>query len=256
MKLYDKKYFTFLGEMALTQYKLKDQSTFLGLIWSFLDPLIMLVLLFVVFYLNMGKNIQFYPIYLLLGVTQYSHFANSTASSMRVLYSRKSLTCNTIFRKEILILSGILANSFHFVVSMFICVVISQFFGVKITPALLMLPVVLVLQLMLVSWISLILSCLYVFVRDIDNMYQVFLRMLFFITPIFYDVSFLENQLARSVVWFNPLTYLIGFSRRMILDGECQAGPVMLIFFLINAGMIHLALRIFRKYEPTFAEHL
>jgi ABC-type polysaccharide/polyol phosphate export permease len=256
MKIYDKRYFDFLREMTLTQYKLKDQSTFLGLIWSFLDPLIMLVLLFIIFYLRMGKNIEFYPIYLLIGVVQYTHFSNTTASSMRILYSRKSLTCNTIFPKEILIISSILANSINFGISITICIGISLSWGGKLTPAVLMLPFVIVLQLMLVSWISLILSCVYVFVRDIDNIYQVFLRMLFFITPIFYDLSFLENPIARGIVLSNPLTHLIIFSRSIIIDGKFLPVKGMLIFFLVNAVMTYLALRTFRKFEPKFAERL
>jgi ABC-type polysaccharide/polyol phosphate export permease len=256
MKIYDKKYLSLLKEMSITQYKLKDQSTFLGLIWAFLDPLIMLILLFIIFYLRMGQEIEYYPIYLLIGVIQYSHFSNCTSSSMRVLYSRKGLTCNTIFPKEILVFSSIASNSVGFIISMIICTLIAYFWGVKLSYAMIMLPLVIILQLMLVSWVSLFLSCLHVFVRDIENIYQVFLRMLFFITPIFYRLSFLKNRPARSIVLLNPLTHLINFSRTIIIEGQIISIKAMLLFFLISLVLIYLAVKIFKKYEPRFAESL
>src|SRR5215471_21192415 len=102
-----KKYLNLLHQLAITQFKLKDQSSFLGFIWSFLNPLIMLGILLALFRHQTGQTIEHYAIYLLIGLVQYTHFSNSTSRSMTVLYSMKQLTGDTIFPKEVLVFSAV-----------------------------------------------------------------------------------------------------------------------------------------------------
>ena len=98
---------------------------------------------------------------------------------------------------------------------------------------------------------------LYVFVRDVQHIYQVGLRILFFVTPIFYSISFLEeNQLAHTIVMLNPLTHLIEFSRTLILEGVLFSLSHYLLVLLVNLLMVAFSLRVFRKLEPDFSAHL
>ena len=83
MIFYSKKHINLLRELIISQYKLKDQSKFLGFIWSFLNPLIMLSVIFMFFSLLMGHSIENYPVYLLIGIVQYTHFSNSTFAIKR-----------------------------------------------------------------------------------------------------------------------------------------------------------------------------
>ena len=110
MKLYDRKYLSLLREIAVTRYKLKDQRTFLGFIWSFLNPLIMLSLLFVLFNARLGEKIDHYAIFLLIGLVQYTHFSNSTNRWMPVLLSMRDLTSDAIFPKELLVIGSVIAD--------------------------------------------------------------------------------------------------------------------------------------------------
>ncbi|MGH7801674.1 MAG: ABC transporter permease [Thermodesulfobacteriota bacterium] len=256
MKIYNKKNLNLLRELVLSQFKLKDQSTFFGFIWSFLNPLVMLIVLLIFFRFRLGEDVKHYAIYLLIGIIQYTHFSNSTSASMRVLYSMKQLTCNTVFPKELLVIGTILSNAIEFILSMFICITIAYFAGVDLSWTVIMLPFVFVLQLMLVSWVSLILSCLHVFVRDIEHIYQVLLRLLFFITPIFYDLSFLGKGTAKYIVLLNPLTHLIDFSRTVVIEGKLFSIESFLLLLFANAFLIYSSFKIFRQFEPTFAEHV
>lgn len=256
MRKYDIKYLNLLREIALSQFKLKDQSTFFGYIWSFLNPLIMLTVLFAFFRLRIGGEIEHYAIYLLIGIIHYTHFSNSTSASLRVLYSMRHLTCNTVFPKELLVMGSIFAGSIEFILSMFISVLIAFGTGIQISWALIVLPFVIILQVMLVLWVSLFLSCLYVFIRDIDHIYQVFLRLLFFLTPIFYGLSFLGEGIAKHIVLSNPLTHLIKFSRTLVIEGKLCSVDIFLIFLLVNTFLIYFGFRVFKKFEPRFAENL
>ncbi|OGU29753.1 MAG: hypothetical protein A2057_07930 [Ignavibacteria bacterium GWA2_35_9] len=255
MPIYSKKHINLLRELIVSQYKLKDQSKFLGFIWSFLNPLIMLSVIFMFFSLLMGHSIENYPVYLLIGIVQYTHFSNSTFASMRILYNMKQLTTETIFPKELLVISSIISNVIEFAISLLITVLVAFVSGVHFTWDILYLPLIFILQLMLVSWISLFLSWFYLYVKDIDHIYQVFLRVLFFITPIFYDLSSL-GETAKIIALLNPLTHLISFSRIAIIQGGEFPLTSFAILFLVNSILIYFSLILFKKFEPTFAENV
>lgn len=166
----------------------------------------MLSILYLLFDLRLGRNIDHYAIYLLVGLIHYTHFSNCTNVSMRVLSNR--LVATTLFPKEILVVGSVLANSIEFLIAMVVCLFIAGLAGLAISWKVFALLGVLGLQVIMVVWISLLLSCIYVFIRDFAHIYEVFLKILLFVTPIFYSMSFLENSPARYIVQVNPLTPL------------------------------------------------
>jgi ABC-type polysaccharide/polyol phosphate export permease len=252
----NRQYLNLLWEIAVTRYKVKDQSTFLGFLWSFLHPLIMLVILFTLFSGRLGTDIDHYGIYLLIGLVQFTHFSTSTNRAMHVLVSMRHLTSDTIFPKELLVVGSVLADVVELVAAMVVCVSIAKFAGVDLSWPILMLPLVFLLQLTLVLWVSLCLSCLYVFARDLTYVYQAFVRVLLFATPIFYAPSFLEHGAAQYIIWLNPLAHLVSFSRSLIIGGEFLGLQQLLMLLLVNLALVYGSLRLFRRYEPVFAEYV
>lgn len=250
------RYFILLKEIAVTRYKLKDQNTLLGFAWSFLHPVIMLGLMFVLFSTRLGKGIDHYAIYLLIGLVQFSHFTSSTNRSMHVLIAMRSLTADAIFPKELLVIGSVIADVIELLAAMIICIVFAKLSGVDLSWPVFALPFVFLLQLILVLWVSLFLSCLYVFVRDMTYVYQAFTRLLLFATPIFYAPSFLEHGIAQYIVWLNPLAHLVAFSRSLILDGQLFSLHQSVLFLAINSVLLYGSIRMFRKYEPIFAEYV
>jgi len=133
-------------------------------------------------------------------------------------------------------------------------VVIAYFAGVRITWIAGLIPLVIVLQMLTVLWISFLLACLHVFVRDVGHIYQVFLRILFFVTPIFYTPRYLGKGAASYVVYLNPLAHLIGFSRTLLMDGTLVPLKVLGIFGTVNLLAVGITFAIFKRYEERFAE--
>ena len=253
---FDRQYVNLTREFAVAGYKLKDQRTFLGLMWSFLHPLIMLVLLFTMFQLRFASEVENFATYLLIGIVHIAHFSNATSASVHVLRSSRHLALNTTFPTETLVVATVLSNTVEFVIALLLCLVIGTASGVPMTPAVLLLPVVMLLQVMLVLWVSLFLAASCVFVADIGHLYQLFLRLLYFITPVFYDIGFLGSGVALKVALANPLTHLMGFSRTLILDGVMPSAPALGGLFVLNGVLIVVALVAFRRLEPLFGENL
>jgi lipopolysaccharide transport system permease protein len=256
MEMFDRKYSHLLREIAVARYKLKDQNTFLGFAWSFLHPLIMLGLLFTLFSGRLGNEINHYAIYLLIGLVQYTHFTSSTNRSMHVLLAMKNLTSDAIFPKELLVIGSVVADFVELIAAMAVCLIFAKVSGVDLSWPVLVLPLVFLFQLTVVLWVSLCLSCLYVFVRDLTYVYQAFVRLLLFATPIFYHPGFLEKGAAQYIVWLNPLAHLVSFSRSLILDGKLFPMQQSILFFVINLALLYGSIRLFRKYEPIFAEYV
>ena len=252
----DKKYRNLIREVAYSQYAVRDQNSILGLLWSFLNPLLTMGVLFAYFRMNAGRDVKHYAIFLLLGMIHYTHFANSTSAAMNSLIVSAQLTRHAILPKEVLVIGSVLATSVEFLVSMLMCVILAGFTGIPVSWALLGVLLVVVLQFLFVMWVSLLLSSARVFVKDLSHVYQVLLRLLFFATPIFYAAEFLESPLAQQMIRFNPLAGLIGLSRTSVIDGYMFPANAFLILTAMHALAVWGAFRWFKRCEPSFAEYV
>ena len=251
-----RRYWNLLREITVSQYRLKDQHTVFGLAWGFLHPLLLLGVLYFVFGSWAGQGIEHYGLYLIIALVHFTHFANATGGSMTALYHSRALTCNTVMPKEVLVVGMVLAKTPEFAISVAICVLIALATGIRPGWPLLLLPLVVLLQILLVLWVSLVLAAVYVFVKDIEHVWQVFLRLLFLVTPTFYAADLLGDGGARWIVRLNPLAHLIGYSRAAVLGDT--AVPVSLVAGLVvaNALLIGAALVFFKRLEPRFAENV
>lgn len=249
-------YWSLLRELTVSQIKLRDQSSFFGLVWSFLNPLLVVAVLYVFFQTRLAENVQNFPLYLLIGVVHYNHFATSSNTAMHALHSMRQLTSEVVFPKEIIVIGSVLASSVEFVIETLVIVILAALAALPLTGALLWLPFVVLMQIMFVLWVSLSLAALYVFVRDLEHLYGVLLRLLFFMTPIFYAPAILGQDLARWIVRVNPLAEWMTLSRDLLLDGSAPALDLALVLLALNGVALLLAWRFFKSLEPHFAERL
>ena len=256
VKRLDRAYFELLGTMTLTEFRRANQRSVLGMLWSVLNPFLIVLVLFATFRYRFAREIESYPIYLLAGVVPYSYFANATGSSIAVLQSMKGLTVGAIFPKEILVLGTVLSRTLDYAISIAFCAVMAVVLGLPVGASLFLLPGVVAMALLLSLWISLFLALSYVFVRDVRPIYQVFLRILFVVTPIFYTPSLLGNGPARHAIDLNPLATVIGFTRSILLQGRAPDVGAMVVFLAVNLLLVAIGLGLFRRLEPSFAERL
>lgn len=250
-------YWNLLWVLTVSRYKERDQSTLLGLAWSFLHPLLFLGVMYLFFSMQIGAEVEFYAAYLLIGVVHFAHFSTATTGAMGVLRSMRGITAHVVLPKEVLVLSSIGANSVEFLSSLIVCILFAWASGVPLQGSVLHLPAVVVAQVLVVTWVGLLLSIGFVFLRDLEHIYQVFLRLLFFVTPIFYTVAFLGDGLAAQVLYLNPLTHILEFSRSAIVDGTFQFWSWGFVTFTLANGSACLAvLLLFRRLEKHVAAHV
>ena len=253
--LFDQKYRDLLRALVFSQFKRRDQGSLLGVFWSVINPLLTLIILYIIFQNRVGSRVEHYAVYLLTGIVVYTHFANSTSAAMQVFRNMSALAAETVVPKEVLVLATVLSRSIEFAVACVICILIAALAGVQLTGAVIWVAAVVVLQSLFTLSVALVLSCVFLYLRDIEHIYQVLLRLLFFLTPIFYDLDFVGDGIVRTVVMMNPLTHLTLLVRSAIL-GSGALWSELAICLAMTAVMLGLGLALFRRFEPYIAERV
>jgi ABC-type polysaccharide/polyol phosphate export permease len=246
-----------IGNFVSRNLKQRYKGSFFGFFWSLLHPLF-LVLVYLIFIRLMRFQMDL-P-YLIVGVLVWQFFSLACGDSVGIVLGHATLVKKTYFPRIILPLSAVLGNLVHFLLSL---IILFAFLAVyRLWPGVEYVHLVwlIAIQFFLCLGMSLLLSSLNVFYRDVEHLLQIVLMAWFFATPIIYPLSsILENpSLPRFVItlyFVNPMATLVQLYRQVFLGTPALGVPVWP--GLVVAGVIFLAgLFTFLRLEPRFADEL
>jgi ABC-type polysaccharide/polyol phosphate export permease len=212
-------YFSLLREMAGTEFKLKDQGTVLGFLWTLLHPALMFAVLYVVFVKWMGQQVENYGAYLLIGLMFWIFFQKSTSSALTSLTRRYPIIRNFKFPREIVILSAVSAVFYSFLLELLVLLVFLPFIGVPPKASWLLLPLLVGSLVLLSAGVSMFLPILAAEYRDMERIWEVLTMAMFYVTPIFYPISVIGENL-RPLLYLNPVTQVLIAARGCLIDGS------------------------------------
>jgi ABC-type polysaccharide/polyol phosphate export permease len=212
-------YFTLLREMSGTEFKLKDQGTVLGFLWTLLHPALMFAVLYVVFVKWMGHQVENYGAYLLIGLMFWIFFQKSTSSALTSLTRRYPIIRNFKFPREIVVLSAVSAVFYSFLLELLVLLVFLPFIGVPPKLSWLLLPLLVGSLVLLSAGVSMFLPILAVEYRDMERIWEVLTMAMFYVTPIFYPISVIGERL-RPLLYLNPVTQVLIATRGCLIDGS------------------------------------
>ena len=256
-----KNYLGLIKELALTDFKLKYQNSFLGYLWSLISPFSYFVVLYLVFtkIFKVGAGIPHYPIYLLLGVMIFSFWNEATAIAMGSIVSKGDLIRKVYFPRMVLVISSTLTSLITFVLNMSALIVLALFTGVRFGPTSLIF-ILLTLELYIfIMGVSFYLAALFVKFRDIGHIWGVANQILFYATPIVYPLVMVPNRFAKIIV-LSPLTQIIQDSRTVLIGVAAPSTrdywstgiwPFLLIIFIFISGYF-----LFQNMAAKFAEEV
>ena len=248
-------YLNLLREMSISEFKLKDQSTVLGFLWTLLRPLLMFLVLYFLFTKWMGARIERYPLYLMTGIIQWNFFATGTSYALSSLIRRAELVKNLKFPREILVISSALTVFISHVFEMVILLLFVTAMGVLPGPYLLLLPVMMLVELLLVISVSLPLSTLCVYYRDIENVWNILIMAGFFLTPVFYSLSIVSGG-KRRILMMNPITRIINASRDCLVYGRTPELRSIAVIIFAATLLFICGYAILKNREKYFGEIL
>ena len=250
------KYKDLLAELIKRDIKLKYRRSFLGYVWSVLNPLLIMIVMTVVFSAMFKKNIENYPIYLLTGRTLFEFMKNGTQKGM------KSVTQNALLMKKTYIPKYIFTVST--VTSVFIDTVFSlaAFFIVMIATRstfhveLFYLPVILAQLYLFTLGLSFFLAELHVFFRDIEYIYHAVCTAWMYLSALFYPVESLPHLLQVLVKTVNPMYYYIAQFRDIALYGRMPGMRIVVGGWIWGIALMAFGLFMFQKNKDKFVLYL
>lgn len=223
------KYRYLLGELVSKNIKLQYRNSVLGVLWTFLQPLLTMIVLAFVFSNLFGKNsaqVVNYPVYLLSGRLLHQFFVQSTKKAMKSIRSNTSIIKKVYVPKYIYPLSGILSNFVTFLISLLVLVGVMVFYNVigkdpvAVSWQIIFAVVPVIVLFFLSLGVGMILATLDVFFKDVENLYDIFTLLLFYLTPIVYTIDrlgFADGSWQARLLKLNPMYGIIDMFRAAII---------------------------------------
>ncbi len=237
-----------IRELTSREIKRKYARSSLGIIWSVLNPLLMMVVMSLIFSTMFKRSIENFPIYYLTGQMIWGMFSGATESAMTALVDNKTLLIKAKLPKHTFILSRVYTSLVNFGYTLIAYIVMLFVFRVKLSLSMLLLPVCIVYALAISVGIGYLLATEYVFFADIKYLYGIFLRILLYMSAIFYPVDNLPDVM-KSVVNMNPVYLLILFARECVMYGRVPEMWVWIRLSVWSAVCIVVGMIIFRIQE-------
>ena len=244
-----------LFNFAIYDLKIRYRNSVLGVLWSFIEPLLLLAVLFVVFSTMFRFEIPNFPIYLLLGIVCYRFFQNGTTLALNSLTNRSTTVTQIYFPRSIPGLSAGVTSAIMLVCELAVFGIFMASFQFIPPITILLLPLVLALELLLVFGIALPLSVLNVKFKDTEFMWGVVLSAGFFLTPIFYQFDMLPETI-RNVLQFSPMVQIVTMAHHVVLYGTLPSVTSILYAVGSISAITVIGYLIFRKYQARIAEDM
>jgi ABC-type polysaccharide/polyol phosphate export permease len=247
-----------LRTLILKDFKIRYRNMSLGMLWSVLNPLIMMsVLTFVFTVLNPPnvKNISDYPLFFLCGLIPYSFLSVTWGTGTNCIVDNAQLLKRTKMPREAVPIASVLAAGLHLLIQLGLLLGITLMNGHGINIYWLWLPVLWLVAVGFVIGLVLLCSALDVFIRDMRYLVESSVSLLFWFMPIFYSANIIKP--SHKIIWeLNPLTVLILAQRAVLLDGQAPELRLFWKMCAVSAVTLVIGWIVFRKLEQKFYDYL
>lgn len=243
-------------QLFIKDFRVRYKGTLLGYAWALVTPLLFALIFNFVFQHIIRFDVEDYPLFLVSGLFAWQWFSNSVSGGAGCFLDNASLVKKLNFQRYLIPLSVVLIDALHFILALPIIVVFlfiwdrpayhhSWWYGI---------PLVSLTQLAIIYGATLVVSCLNTIFRDIDKVVTLLVTMLFYLTPVFYPLSIVPDDII-TLILLNPMTGVITTWHNLLLHGTLDWGPLLYSMawaaLLLAAGAL-----VYRPLNQRFAEVL
>jgi ABC-type polysaccharide/polyol phosphate export permease len=256
------RYRVLIQSLVVRELKARYRGTVLGFLWSFFNPLLLMIVYTAVFGLIINPRDPafesrplIYALYLFCGILPWQWFASSTLESANVLMINGNLIKKILFPAEVLPVVTVTANTVNFILTLPLLFAFLLAFRVPLGPPLLALPILIAIEFILTVGLALIGAALNIHFRDLQHIVLHVITVLQFLTPVFYPASLIPEPL-RPWVFMNPLALLVSAFHDVLYFNRLPSWPPLLGLLAGSGVVLSLATVMFNRYKRTFAEAL
>jgi ABC-2 type transport system permease protein len=251
-------------ELSITQFKLKYTGSALGYVWSLVKPAMLFGIMYLVFsvLLNAGRSSPEFPVQLLFGIVLWTFFAESTTLAMNAIAGASDLIRKAYFPRWILVVSSTGSALLTFAINTLLVVIVTLLLGqLHLSWISLLAPLYIIELAALVLGLSLLLSALFVFFRDLGHIWEILSLVLFYGSAVVFPLNRLNGSLLH-IAGLNPIAQIIQDIRHCLIDVPrvdsmaILIGPLVIVPILATVAIFVLGFIVFTRLTPRFAEAL
>lgn len=233
----------------------KYKASVLGVLWSFINPLLQVVVYAIVFPHLMGIQTNNYIVYLVTGIIPWTYFQNVLIGCVSCVKGNAGIIKKVYFPRIVLPISTLLSEFVNFLISCVIILVFCLIWDIGISWHIIFVPLIAAIEGIFVLGLGLIGGALDAYLQDLEYIINFLTNLLFYGTPIVYDIRnySVESKLVQAVM-MNPLTKIMNAYRNVFMDHTVPDMKALGIVFLISVGICIVGYAIFKKLEKGFAE--
>lgn len=244
-----------LKNLVSRDFKTRYKRSYLGILWSLLNPLLIIMVYTLAFDYIMKIRVKNFPMFFMCGYLPWSYLAASLSASLTSLSDSGYLIKAVYFPREILPLSTILSCLIHFLITFIFVFPFLILFGYFPKWVVFSLPLIILLQSLFIFGLSLFLSSIHVFFRDLRYILDVILMAWFWLTPIAYSTSLIPERFLFFYK-LNPMTLFVTAYREVLLNGVLLEPKYWMAILLATAGSLVLGYLSFLRIRKRLAEEI
>lgn len=246
------KYNNLLYELVKKNIKLKYRRSYLGILWTLIEPLLTMIVLTLVFGTFFNKGTKQFPVYVLTGRLLFSFFSSATKAGLKAVSGNASMIKKVYVPKYIYVVSAVLSNFIIFLISLIVLVGVGIVLNVQPTIYLIEAVIPLIILFVMALGTSLILATLSVFFRDVEYIWSVLTMLIMYASAIFYPVERIINNGNGWVFNLNPVYMCIANFRNSVLYGVPMDAQYCLVSAGISVVLLILGMVLFYRKQDKF----
>lgn len=235
----------------------KYKGSMLGILWSFINPLLQVAVYAIVFPHIMRQSIPNFLQFLIIGIIPWTFFTTVIGQGVTIIRSNAGIINKVYFPREILPISIVASGLINFLISCIIILIFTIGGGIGVSWHLVFLPIIALFQTLFSLGLVFILSALNIYIKDTEYIVTFVLNIAFYATPILYDKSFFAGvKIIELLFKINPMAVFIDGYRDIFLFHQVPNMPWLLLMGLVSLIILIIGYKIFRKLEKGFAEEV
>lgn len=255
-----KRYWFLMTQLISRDFKVKYKRSVLGILWSLLNPILMMSVMAIVFSQMFRFKVEGinYLVYLMTGLIMFNYFSGATNAAMTSVVENFTLINKVYIPKYIFPVAKCLFVGIDFLLTLipWLAIIALSYVGLgeytcHFNIYFLILPYIFFCLFLFVCGMGLLLSCVSVFLRDVFHIYGIVLTLWNYLTPVFYSIEILPDKL-QTLMQFNPMFQFLNAARSIVLYGQRPSFTTLGILGLIGVGTLAIGSIVFKKKQDKF----
>lgn len=249
------KYQNLLKELVKRDIKVRYRRSFLGMLWTVLNPLLMMAVLTLVFSNMFKMSIENFPVYVLIGNIVFNFNSEASTQGMNSIVWNASLIKKVYIPKYLFPLSKVVSSLVNLGFSFIALIIVMLVTKAPFYPMFLTIWIPLGYLLVFTLGLSLILCAINVYFRDTEHLYGVVITAWMYLTPLFYSIDIVPPPIQK-IIYLNPMYHYVTFFRQIIMEGNFPSAHTNLLCALISLTVLLIGLIIFERLQGKFILHI